>query len=265
MKADLHIHTTASDGTKTPAEAVKWAKEGGAEIISVTDHDTVAGLDEAYAASVAEGIQFVAGIELSAYSVCEIHILGYGFDWHNPAFGDFLQTVQGYRRNRNIEIGKKLAQYNVKPDIDFEGDGLGRMNIARAMVEEGYARDVSDAFERFLAPGGLAYCDVRRLKPLEAVGMLREFGALVSVAHPKKLMQDKNLLPLLRGLKLFGLGGLEVNYPSHTDADREELLGLCYRYGLLPTGGSDYHGDGDKKFLFDIDPRTYARLTGKRL
>lgn len=263
MKADLHIHTTASDGTATPTEAVKWAKAEGAGIIAITDHDSVDALDEASVAALNEGLEFVSGIELSAYAVCEIHILGYAFDWHNHEFVQDLEAVKAVRRERNIEIGKKLAARKVTLDLDFSAAGLGRLNIARAMVAAGYVRDINEAFARYLGVGGLAYTEAKRLTPIEAVRMLKKYGALISIAHPKKFLSDGRLDMLLGGLVPHGLGGLEVNYPGHTDRDIAALNAACRKYSVLPTGGSDFHGDDEKRFVYDLDERTYARITGK--
>lgn len=259
MKADLHIHTTASDGRLSPREAVKWAKESGMDALAITDHDTIDGLAEAELASRDVGIKFVRGIELSCWSVCEVHILGYGFT-PDAAFEEELKSVKAMRRARNEAIGRKLSALGIQLDIDFSADGLGRMIIARKMVEQGIAKDVSDAFDRFLGVGGRAYVEIRRVTPIEGVKMLALHGAFVSIAHPKKLMQDGRLELLISGLKRFGLGGLEVNYPGHSDQDRAALMKLCDKYRLLPTGGSDYHGEDERVFLSTLDPRTARKL-----
>ena len=263
MIADLHIHTTASDGKLTPVEAVLWAKSRAIDVMAITDHDSVGGLEEGSRAAKEAGIRFVNGIELSCYTVCEVHILGYNFDYHDAAFLQRLQDVKEMRRERNVLIGQKLARLGVTPDIDFTAEGLGRMNIARRLVEEGYVRDVSEAFERYLGVGGKAFAESRRLTPKSAVKMLKEAGAFCAIAHPKKFLLDGRLDLLVSGLKPEGLDGLEVNYPGHTDQDKAALSAMCKRYGLLPTGGSDYHGDEDKNFDFELDPRTARRLLGK--
>ncbi len=259
MRADLHIHTTASDGTLSPREAVEWAKARGMDALSVTDHDTVDGLAEAGLAAKELGIGFVNGIELSCWSVCELHILGYGFT-PDEAFEEELKTVKAMRRARNEAIGKKLSSLGVELDIDYASDGLGRMIIARKMVESGFVSDVSEAFDRYLGIGGRAFVEIRRLTPIEGVKMLKAHGAFVSIAHPKKLMQEGRLELLIGGLKRFGLDGLEVNYPGHSDSDRTALFKLCDKYRLLPTGGSDYHGEDERTFVPNLDPRTARKL-----
>lgn len=260
MKADLHLHTSASDGTKCPRDVAKHAFDEGIGLFSVTDHDTVDGLSEAAEAAAGLGIAFVPGIEISARSNQEIHILGYNVDYRNPEFCEEVKKVKHLRSNRNRLIGEKLAALGVRPDMDFEGEGVGRMNIARRMVEEGTARDVQDAFNRYLGPDGKAYVDARRVSPLEAVRLIKSFGGLAVLAHPKKYMQNKTLVMLIEGLKRFGLGGLETRYPTHTPDEVAALEATAARYGLVCTGGSDYHGDEDRRIDYRPTPATLRAL-----
>ncbi|MDE6303167.1 MAG: PHP domain-containing protein, partial [Clostridia bacterium] len=239
MISDLHLHTTASDGKLSPTEIVRWAKDGGLDVIAVTDHDTVDGIEEAEEEAKRLGIRFVRGIEISAYAVSEVHILGYNIDHKNADFLSALESVKQMRITRNAAIGAKLANLGIKLDMDFEGKGVGRMNIAREMVREGVCHDVNEAFEKYLSVGAKAYCAVRRVTPIEAVKLIESCGGFASVAHPKKYLLDGRLEMLISGLKPHGLKGLEVYYPGHSDKDIAQLLGLCKRYGLLPTGGSD--------------------------
>ena len=239
MKADLHIHTNKSDGSLSPGEVVRWAKNKGLDVMAITDHDTVAGLDEGRDEAQKVGVKFVGGIELSTFSICEIHILGYNIDYKNPDFVQELQKVQDMRKDRNIRIGQKLKDLGIYVDIDFSANGLGRMNMARQLVKEGYCRDINDAFDRYLKPGAKAYCEAKRLTPVEAVKLIKKYGGFASVAHPKKYLLDKRLELLLGGLKQFGLDGIEINYPSHTEQDKIAFGKLAEKYRLLPTGGSD--------------------------
>ena len=164
------------------------------------------------------------------------------------------------RRERNLLIGGKLSACGVELGIDFGADGLGRMNIARAMVEQGFAKDVQDAFNRYLGPGGRAYADTRRTSPLEAVKLISAFGGLPVLAHPKKYLQQKTLNLLIEGLKPFGLKGLETYYPTHSKEDTETLIAVADRYGLIRTGGSDYHGEDDKPLDYRPSSRTLKAL-----
>lgn len=260
MKADLHIHTTKSDGSKTPIEVVHWAKNKGLDVMAITDHDSVDGLDEGRKEAEKLGVKFVDGIELSTFSTCEIHVLGYNIDYKNPDFVQELRAVKDMRKDRNKRIAQKLQTLGIDIDIDFDSDGVGRMNMARAMVKAGYCKDTSEAFDKYLGVGAKAYCECRRLTPVEAVKLIKKYGGFASVAHPKKYLLDKRLELLLGGLKQFGLDGIEINYPSHTEQDKIAFGKLAEKYRLLPTGGSDYHGDEDKNFVYDLDPRTAKRL-----
>lgn len=260
MIADLHIHTTASDGKQTPAQVAEWAFNSKIEVFSVTDHDSVSGLEEAEAEADRLGIKFVRGIEISTISYCEVHVLGYNIDYKDPEFVRELERIKDMRRARNAEIGKKLKAYGVMPDMDFEAQGVGRMNIAREMVNAGYVKDVSEAFDRYLGLGAKAYCTPKRISPKQAVELIVNYGGFASLAHSKRYLNDKRLDKLLGELVPVGLRGLEVNYPGHSDADITALKAMCKRYGLLPTGGSDYHGDEDKKFTFELDYRSAKAL-----
>lgn len=260
MRADFHLHTTASDGSKSPAEIISWAKAAGIDAAAITDHDSVSGIDEAVREGERLGVKVVPGIELSTYSNIEIHVLGYNIDYLNPAFCEELEIIKSYRRERNKLIGEKLKGLRINLDMDFTADGVGRMNIARQMVSEKYARDVNDAFERYLGSNRPAYCAARRLTPLEAVKLIRRFGGLSSLAHPKKYYSDGRLEILLSGLKKFGLDGLEVFYPGHTDADKAALSALAAKYRLVCTGGSDYHGDEERELAYFPDARTVSAL-----
>ncbi len=260
MKTDLHLHTTASDGSMSPKSVVDWAKKCGLELISVTDHDTIDGIEEARKECLNCGIQFVNGIEFSTYSICEIHILGYNIDYRNKDFLAELENIKEMRTERNLMLGEKLDKLGVNLDLDYSSEGLGRMNVARQMVKQQYVSDICSAFDKYLGVNGKAFTVARRLAPVEAVNLIKKYGGFSSVAHPKKYLADGRLAGLLEGLKKFGLNGLEVNYPSHTDADKLALSALATRFGLLPTGGSDFHGDEDKDFIFELDKRTQKAL-----
>lgn len=187
MKADLHIHTTKSDGSETPIEVVHWARNKGLDVMAITDHDSVDGLDEGRKEAEKLGIKFVDGIELSTFSTCEIHVLGYNIDYKNPDFVQELRAVKDMRKDRNKRIAQKLQTLGIDIDIDFDSDGVGRMNMARAMVKAGYCKDTSEAFDKYLGVGAKAYCECRRLTPVEAVKLVKKYGGFASVAHPQKV------------------------------------------------------------------------------
>ena len=260
LKADLHTHTTASDGSMSPSKVVEWGAKAKLDVLAITDHDTVSGLSEGVKRANELGVKFVPGIELSTFAICEIHILGYNVPYEDKDFLAALEDVQGMRIERNIKIGEKLKQNGINLDIDFSSHGLGRMNMARAMVSAHYARDVQEAFDKWLGTSGKAYCEAKRLSPIEAVKLIKQYGGFASIAHPKKYLLDGRLDMLVEGLKRFGLDGLEVNYPSHSDKDRAELVSLARKYRLLETGGSDFHGDEDKDFIFTLSESTRRAL-----
>lgn len=260
MKVDLHLHTTASDGLLTPTEIVGWAKESGLKAIAITDHDTVNGLDEGILAGRRLGVLVLPGIEISAFSNCEIHILGYNIDYKNPSFCEELEKIKALRKERNAIILDKLSALGIDTGIDPTAEGIGRLNIAKAMLDRGYVRDVNDAFERYLGPNGKVFTEIKRTTPLEAVKLIKKYGGISSIAHPKKYLLDKRLPLLAEGLKRFGLDGIEAYYPRHTGQDEADLIRLANRLKLIPTGGSDYHGYEDKHFQVELDERTARAL-----
>lgn len=260
MKADLHLHTTASDGALSPRDTVFRIADLGAELVAVTDHDTVDGLDEAAEAARERGVKFVSGIEISARVTSEVHVLGYNIDYKNPDFAQRLEEIKAMRITRNLMIGERLAALGVAPDMDFGARGLGRKNIADAMLAAGTVASVQDAFDRYLGAKGTAYVEAKRVSPLAAVTLIRDFGGVAVLAHPRKYVYEKTLQPLVEGLKGYGLAGLEVYYYGYGPEDVAALEGAARRYGLIATGGSDYHGDEDRNFLFEPSPRVLRAL-----
>lgn len=257
---DLHTHSTASDGELNAKELVRWAKSKGIEVLALTDHDSIDGLDEARIEADKQGIVFVPGIELSTYSICEIHILGYNIDYHNQDFVNELVRIKGYRKERNSRIVDNLAKLGIVLDNDYTQDGMGRKHIAKEMVAKGYCQDVGDAFDRYIGVRGKAYCDVKRLTPIEAVQLIAKYGGVSSIAHPKRYLLDNRLDSLISGLKAHGLDGLELYYPSHTEGDIASLQSLARKYNLIATGGSDYHGEEDRDFTFAMSLKTLKIL-----
>ena len=161
---------------------------------------------------------------------------------------------------RNIAIGERLAALGVAPEMDFEARGVGRKNIAAAMVAEGKVASVQEAFDRYLGQQGAAYVAAERITPLAAVGLIAEFGGVPVLAHPKKYLLARTLGLLTSGLSPFGLAGIEVFYPGHTAADIAALTAEARRMGLIVTGGSDYHGDEEKNFVCSLPPDTLRAL-----
>ncbi len=247
---DLHTHTTASDGSDSPSKLVEKALEAGLSAIAVTDHDTTAGLSEAEMASKRFGIEFVPGVELSVnFHKGNMHILGYLMDQEDERFRQVLTRVQKARAERNPKILALLADLGLEISMDelkeiSKGGQIGRPHIARAMVEKGYVRSVSDAFEKYLKRGAKAYAPKSILSPKEAIQVIRGAKGVPVLAHPFSLLSEtrEELDETVASLTDEGLMGLECYYSEHDDAFTSLCISLAKKYGLVVTGGSDYHG-----------------------
>jgi 3',5'-nucleoside bisphosphate phosphatase len=244
---DLHLHTTASDGRSAPDALVREAAAAGVHTLAVTDHDTVAGLAEATAAAHRAGLTIVPGIEVTAVDAGrDVHILGYFFDPAHPDLVSFLSDQRADRRRRIIEMLEKLADIGAPVELpalpagEDSGRALGRPLLARALVEAGYARNVQDAFDQFLAHGRPAFVERRGASPAEVVALLARAGGVASVAHPGK----QRLEATVRALAGDGLAAVEVFHPDHDGQDVERYLQIAKECDLLVTGGSDHHGPG---------------------
>jgi len=243
---DLHLHSTASDGTSAPEAVVASAVRVGLRALALTDHDTIEGIAAAQVAANAADIELVAGVELSAYEGDqEVHILGL----HLGDLDEMRRSLEVFRvarRQRAVDIVGKLNEMGVR--ITFEdviavaGDAaIGRPHVARAMVENGWAMDLRDAFDRYLGAGRPAYFDKRRIGIGEAIDLVHRCGGIAVLAHPG---QDGNLARIA-ALTAVGIDGIEVIHPSHSTEDRARLLALTSHFGLVPSGGSDSHGSAD--------------------
>lgn len=248
---DLHIHTTASDGTLTPRRTVALAAETGLAAIAVTDHDTTDGLDEALAAGRDLGVEVVPGIELAAdYQGREVHILGYFIDGASPALRQVIELALYERNARNERIVAALEAAGFPVSMEklraaFPGAVLGRPHIARLLTEQGYASGVRDAIDRYMRPGAPYYSPRRRIQMREAVRSIRAGGGLASLAHPMQYGFDRaGREQFIREGVAAGCGALEAYYSEHDEAQRQELLRTAARYGLAVSGGSDFHGEG---------------------
>lgn len=246
MKLNLHMHSVYSDGVLTPAELVEMQVAEGVEAMSLTDHDSVSGVDEAIEAGKKRGIRVLAGIELSSYSSSEIHILGYSFDYKNPVFVERLESIKQLRRERKLLTIELLNKNGVALDVgnlDFCDGNIGRVHIAREMVKQGFSQSVSDAFYFYLGAGKKAYVEGHRLRPLEAVKLIKDFGGVPVLAHPVFIPWDRLEL-LIEGLIPYGLAGLECFYSSHNETDTKQFLALAKKHRLITTCGTDYHNEG---------------------
>lgn len=248
---DLHCHSTASDGTLAPSELVKLARDSGLSALSLTDHDTVAGIGEAASAARSHGIDFISGIEISAEfpSPGTLHILGYGIDPQNPSLKSLTETLIAGRDNRNPRIIEKLNALGVAVTMqewqDEAGGGVvGRPHLAAVLLRKGYVTSVKQAFDKYIGQGAPAYADKERLAPRRALELIHESGGLPVLAHPVQLRcsNDAQLELTVKSLVDLGLRGIEVLHSDHTPADIERMNHLADRFSLLRTGGSDFHG-----------------------
>ena len=247
-RADLHTHSTFSDGVLMPTELIELAYSHGVRVMSLSDHDTTQALPEAFAAAASHtDFLLIPGIEMSTdIPGSEVHILGHFIDWKDERFERELVNLRKSRLGRARQMVKRMAELG-KPVAwerveSFAGEGsVGRPHIARALVEAGHVATVSEAFDLYLSRTGPAYVERERLTPIEVVEMLISVKGLPTIAHPRDL---DNLEELLAKLKAAGLVGMEVYYQDYPPDEVERLHALADKIGLIPLGGSDYHGFG---------------------
>lgn len=249
-EVDLHVHTTASDGSMSPAEVVTYAKERGLRAIAITDHDTVEGVEEGIRAGRESKLEVIPGVELSVdFPKGTMHLLGYYIDPHCAELVEKLMVVQKARAEQNVKMAKRLQDLGVDIDLsevrELAGHGqIGRPHFARIIVQRGYARNIEDAFDRFLHKGGPAYVEKFRFPPEEAMKFIAKARGVATLAHPFTLdkLQEGELEDLVIELKEQGLEGIEVYYPDHTEEQRRLYRYLAQKYKLFISGGSDFHG-----------------------
>jgi 3',5'-nucleoside bisphosphate phosphatase len=250
MAIDLHTHTTASDGTLSPAALVDYARTKGLEALAITDHDTVGGLAEAIAAAARTGFEVVPGVEISAeYPRGTLHILGYYIDFNNTDFLAQLSVLQDARAERNPKIVAKLREQGIDitlEEIEREAEtGLvGRPHFAQVLVKKGYVKDAQQAFDRYLKKGSPAYVEKFRFEVKAAIRMIARAGGIPVLGHPVTLnCSTLQLETEIAAWKDLGLQGLEVYYAEHDAVQTRLYAELARRYGLVATGGSDFHGN----------------------
>jgi len=246
---DLHIHSTFSDGVLKPSEVVNLAEKQGLTAIAITDHDTAAGTSEAAERGRALGIEVITGIEISSWhGDTSMHILGYCFDHEDKEFNSRLQLLQDGRETRNARILEKLNRLGIRVDISellqySEYGQTGRPHIARLLVDKGVSKTIDLAFKHYLGRGAAAYAERFRFSAKDAIAMIREAGGVAVLAHPASLDPTLRSIPgLLKELCSVGLEGVEIYYPAHSRKTVKALLKMAEEFGLLVTGGSDFHG-----------------------
>ena len=284
VSIDLHIHSTASDGTLTPEEIAARACRLGLEAIAITDHDTVDGVHQLLQNGIPQELRFLTGVEVSTEAPSDfpcrgsLHLLGYGFRPDDAALDRQLQKLQDARRNRNPRIIAKLQDLGINITMEelASGDPLqqtGRPHIARLLLEKGVVASFDEAFEHFIGNDAPAYVDKYRIEIHDAIMLIRQAGGIPVLAHPALIHPIGNwqLAGLLAELQSFGLLGLEAYYPEHSAAQTQQFLALAEQHSLLVTGGTDFHGaikpdiemgsaDGGFQVPFDVYEQLVARL-----
>ncbi len=244
MAVDLHIHSTASDGSLRPEEIVQVALEKGLFAIAVTDHDTVAGVEPALQAAEGTGLHVLPGVEISVdFQETEIHILGYFIDLEHRPLIEAMEKVRGGRLARAEEMVRRLRELGIDITMDDvmaeAGDGaVGRPHVARALVKLGVVRNGQEAFDKYLKRGKPAYVPRYKLAPEKAVHLIVQAGGLAVFAHPGLARRDDMIDVLIPE----GLRGIEAYHTEHSAADTQRYINMAKRRGLFITGGSDSHG-----------------------
>jgi len=251
LEVDLHIHTIFSDGTFFPREVVKLAKKMKIVAISITDHDSVEGVDEALEAGKQMGVEVIPGVEMSSdVGEDEVHILGYYLDWKQKSFLSQLEFFQETRRKRNEKLLCRLKELGMEIKFDQLAElapkgVISRLHIARCMVEKNYVSSIDEAFEEWLNPGKPAHVERAKVSPFEVINLILEAKGVPVFAHPLLSRRD-DLIPKMVDA---GLMGIEVYHTHHDEAAVKHYTEVARQFGLLITGGSDCHGEAKGELL----------------
>jgi 3',5'-nucleoside bisphosphate phosphatase len=247
-EADLHCHTTASDGLLSPTELVQLAAQLGLKGIGITDHDTIQGWQEAEKAGADYHIRILKGIELNTnWYGKEVHILGYALDSSSNYLTNKLRDLRNARKQRMLKIIDRLNDLGIKITFDevqqfAQGESIGRPHVAQALIARGYVREVKEGFDRYIGIGAPAYIPSYKLTPEEGIRLIREAHGVAVLAHPGLLRSEKGIPDWVKA----GLHGIEVRHSQHTPEDEKRYLKIAQEYRLLATGGSDFHGEANK-------------------
>lgn len=247
MGADLHLHTTASDGSVRPAQIVQLALQAGLDAIAITDHDTFDGIEQAKAQS--SGLQIIPGIELSCdINGIDVHILAYWLDYKAKWLNDELERLRKGRYERAQKIVQKLNENGF--DIEFDdilniaGDAaLGRSHVARVMLQKGFVDNIQEAFDRYLGKDSPCYVSKPARDPDDIFKLVTKAGGVTSLAHPASAGIDEFIPDLIKK----GLTGIEVYHPDHSPDQVKFYEDICRQYNVVPTAGSDFHAHKSKR------------------
>lgn len=254
---DLHLHTTASDGTLSPAQLVARAHAAGLTTISITDHDTVAAIAEVTELASAMSMRVIPGIEITAVDEGrDVHMLGYFFDPGSATLAALLERQRALRVARVREIGVRLAALGMPVDVESvllgaaarPGSSVGRPQVARGLINAGYVTSVQQAFDLWLATGRPAFVPRTGPSPASAVKAIHEAGGVASMAHPGVTQRDELIQPLIAS----GMDAIEVYHTDHTPEAQQNYQMIAQRHGVAMTGGSDFHGDETRRNTLGI-------------
>ncbi|MEN8907370.1 MAG: PHP domain-containing protein [Clostridiales bacterium] len=273
---DLHTHSTTSDGSYTPRELIKYAKEKGLSLIALTDHDTINGVEEAIEEGDRIGIEVMPGIEISVNGGREMHMLAYFTRDNYKSVDNMLNNLREAREERNIKMLDKLTQLGFPISLEeakqeMNGEILARPHIANLMLKRGYVKSKDEAFEKYLGDGKIAFFSKGKISAKEAITTIKKFGGLPVLAHPVHLNVDNlKLEEIIIELKEYGLIGMEVFYADNTNQYTGFLSRLAIKYNIIGTGGSDFHGSnrertdlGVGRGNLKIDYSVYEKLNQK--
>ena len=246
---DLHTHSLCSDGAQTPADVVRTASDAGLAAIALSDHDSIAGVQEAIDTGKSLGVEVIPAVELSAQSDTELHILGYFIDIHNRKLQEMMQYALQVRDERQAETCRKLNEQGFQITMEearAEAHGnpvLCRAHFAQIMVRKGYASSVKEAFSKYLSVGCYAYSNRQALTGPEAVSLIREAGGIAVAAHLHLIKKpDNELREYLKSLIPYGLDGVEGYYTDYTPDMEQRYRAMAKELNLVISGGTDYHG-----------------------
>ena len=249
MEVDMHIHSIESDGTYTPEEIILRAMKNNVVALAITDHDTVAGVKRGREVAQKFQMEFIEGIEVSCNEEdLEVHVLGYYLNLEDEEFLTELRELEEARDKRNRKIIEKFEKIGIIIDIEelksfAPGNIISRLHFANYLLEKGVVLSKNEAFDKYLGKHGIAYVPKENFPPERAVKMIKKNGGFVSLAHPKLItLNDEKLNDLIMRLKECGLDALESQYSSFSKSEKQKYKKLAKKYGLLITGGSDFHG-----------------------
>ncbi|HOK40472.1 MAG TPA: PHP domain-containing protein [bacterium] len=263
IKVDFHLHSYYSDGSFSPEEIVSIAKTNNYKIISITDHDTLDAYKNGLLKKV-DGIQIISGIEMSAdLDGKEYHILGYNLNINDEKLLNILTKIKEARKNRVIEIIKKLNEIGIKiklSDLKYNSNStLGRFHIAKSLVELRYANETQEVFAKYLNINKPCYVPHYSISPFDIIKLLKNNGAIIIWAHPF-FSNDNNII---KEFVKIGLDGIETYHIQHNEETKRYYSELAKKYNLLETGGSDWHGDASYNWNFKLKYNPFIQLCQK--